>query len=149
MQGVTRDALTPDGQAGFWHARYTLRPALDPRTGAPAAAEPGSGGPGHEVPVFLQRVKEAVLSTGKYLNIMRESGAAPARMLPLGVHLGGWGRRGGSEYAGGRVEGLVMRGRQGIAANEFVIVFWLSCCSASITRQFLLGCTALRCFGVH
>jgi hypothetical protein len=82
-----RDSLTSDGQAAFWHTRYMLRQSLDGRMGVPAAGV--GGAPRHDVPAFLQRVKEAVLSTGKYLNVIRESGRAPARTLPLGAHLGG------------------------------------------------------------
>lgn len=84
-KSITKTALTSDGQAAFWHARYVLRQALDGRTGVPATEHGGE--PLHEVPVFLQRMKEAVLSTGKYLNLMRESGQCPARTLPLGAHL--------------------------------------------------------------
>ena len=63
-QSIGRDALTAEGASAFWAARYTLRPALDPRSGTPVAPPPG-GAPAHDVPTFLARVKDAVLSTGE------------------------------------------------------------------------------------
>ncbi|KAL4418839.1 hypothetical protein ABPG77_001502 [Micractinium sp. CCAP 211/92] len=106
---IKRDSLNADNQSAFWHDRYTLRPAYDSLTGQALVQQPAGAAAGvagmpptpagtatgparplhllHDVPVFLQRQKQAILNTGKYLNVMRECKAAPPRALPLGAHL--------------------------------------------------------------
>lgn len=114
LQSIARESLNADNQSAFWHDRYTLRPAYDSLTGqalgqqqqpaaAPMAATPAGAAAAavaasrpalpaqHDVPVFLQRQKQLILNTGKYLNVMRECRASPPRTLPLGTHLGGLG----------------------------------------------------------
>lgn len=92
-QDIGRESHTADNQSAYWHERWTLRPAFDPQTGAPLLQQ-GSGSasqqPQHDVPAFLQRQKQLVLNTGKYLSVMRECAAQPPRTLPLGTHLGEW-----------------------------------------------------------
>ena len=90
-QGITSESLNADNQSAFWHNRYTLRSAYDPHTGLPrTAAAPGAGAGAavHDVPAFLQAQKGLILSTGKYLNVMRQCRATPPRTLPLGTRLG-------------------------------------------------------------
>ncbi|KAL4425465.1 hypothetical protein ABPG75_009481 [Micractinium tetrahymenae] len=108
--GIKHDSLSADNQSAFWHDRYTLRPAYDSLTGEPLVQQPAGAAAGtaavpptpagaaaaaarppppplHDVPVFLQRQKQLILNTGKYLNVMRECKATPPRTLPLGTHL--------------------------------------------------------------
>eukprot|EP00887_Chlorella_sp_A99_P000883 scaffold5.g883.t1 len=85
---IGRDSLNADSQSAFWHDRYTLRPALDPATGVPLTRDGRPAGPPRaDVPCFLARVEDAILTTGKYLNVMRECRRKPPRTLPVGVHL--------------------------------------------------------------
>ena len=55
------------------------------------------------MPRFLAAVREPILTTGKYLNVLRECGRKPPRTLPVGVHLGeeGWAGRQGLMGSGG------------------------------------------------
>ena len=112
-QEITRDSLNADNQSAFWHNRYTLRFAYDAMvppaeppppataagagsggttTAAPAVAAPSVSRPTpqlpHDVPAFLQRHKQHILDTGKYLNVMRQCKAEPPRTLPVGTRLG-------------------------------------------------------------
>ncbi|PSC76155.1 Gamma-tubulin complex component 2 [Micractinium conductrix] len=109
---ITRDSLNADNQSAFWHNRYTLRFAYDAMvppaeppppataagagsggttTAAPAVAAPSVSRPTpqlpHDVPAFLQRHKQHILDTGKYLNVMRQCKAEPPRTLPVGTRL--------------------------------------------------------------
>lgn len=115
LQSIKRDSLNADNQSAFWHDRYTLRLAYNSLTGealvqpsgpatgvtgvpsTPAGAAGASARapsqPQYDVPIFLQRQKQLILNTGKYLNVMRECKATPPRTLPLGTHLGGWAPR--------------------------------------------------------
>ena len=70
---VAKDALTADGQCGFWHDRYTLRLSLDPVNGQPLISSDGRKVL-HDVPHFLSRAKDQILATGKYLNIIKACG---------------------------------------------------------------------------
>jgi len=91
LQDIGRESLTADNQSAYWHERWTLRPAFNPQTGDPLQQQGGTAAgpqPQHDVPAFLQRQKQLVLNTGKYLNVMRECAAQPPRTLPLGTHLG-------------------------------------------------------------
>lgn len=97
LQDIGRESLTGDNQSAWWDERWVLRPAYNAETGAALVQPSGAGGgagpqPQHDVPAFLQRQKQLVLDTGKYLNVMRECTASPPRTLPLGTHLGErWG----------------------------------------------------------
>jgi gamma-tubulin complex component 2 len=70
---VAKDALTSDGQCGFWHDRYTLRLSLDPVHGQPLISSDGRKVL-HDVPHFLSRAKDQILATGKYLNVIKACG---------------------------------------------------------------------------
>ncbi|GBF91900.1 gamma-tubulin complex component [Raphidocelis subcapitata] len=62
-----------DQQLAYWAQRYTLR--ADPTYAGPPP-EPGAfDGQGLDVPAFLWPCREAILTTGKYLNAVRECGA--------------------------------------------------------------------------
>ncbi|KAF6252370.1 Spc98 family-domain-containing protein [Scenedesmus sp. NREL 46B-D3] len=64
---VSRDSLSPDGQPAYWSQRYRLR-------GAVTAGHAGSRSSQHDVPEFLNSSKEAIVVTGKYLNVIRQCG---------------------------------------------------------------------------
>jgi hypothetical protein len=87
LQGIITTSLTKDGLAAFWHERHTLRTALDPLTGAPLPSSDGSPGPRPDVPAFLFRLKDAILDTGKCINVVKSCSRDPPRTLPLGTRL--------------------------------------------------------------
>ena len=78
-QSIQTQDLTIDGTSAFWFDRWTLRLAVDPTTGSATGLA--------EVPMFLIQAKEAILSTGKYINLVRSCGKQLERTLPIGVHL--------------------------------------------------------------
>jgi len=103
-KAVTKDALTEDKRSAYWYTRYTLRPAPSAaatgtttapasREGSPArgAEDPeqqeGEQGAPLDVPVFLQGCATMILTTGKYLNAMRECGRPMTVKLPAGQSL--------------------------------------------------------------
>ncbi|WIA09445.1 hypothetical protein OEZ85_008849 [Tetradesmus obliquus] len=61
---VSLDSITPDGQPRYWSQRYRLR----------GAVTAGSRSSQHDVPEFLNSSKEAIVVTGKYLNVIRQCG---------------------------------------------------------------------------
>eukprot|EP00873_Tetraselmis_striata_P043027 jgi/Tetstr1/463291/TSEL_008215.t1 len=65
-EDMTKESLTEDAMARFWVERYSLC------------------GP---VPTFLEELKMDILTTGKYLNAIRECDRPVGRPLPAGTHL--------------------------------------------------------------
>jgi hypothetical protein len=63
-QEVDKDLLTEDEQSAYWYQRYTLRMALD-ASGEILRDEAGE--PVHDLPTFLEPVKETILTTGESL----------------------------------------------------------------------------------
>ena len=91
-QGVTREGAHEDVGITFWNSRYALRTVKDAH-GAPVttAADAGQKGPPQpvpEVPLFLSGSRVTILTTGKYLNAIRECGRDVERPLPPETHLG-------------------------------------------------------------
>ena len=73
-KGVKKDDLSVDGGSAFWSERFTLRPAIDPFTGAPSLVVSAGGSPSgtaYDVPVFLERIQHAILDTGRYIDLVR------------------------------------------------------------------------------
>ncbi len=76
MQEIGRDSINAKGQSAFWHDRYTLRRAArDGAAAAPVADEFGGSYPGAsrpregtaaplDVPIFLDALKDTILTTG-------------------------------------------------------------------------------------
>jgi len=85
-KGVSKDALTADKQLAYWYNRYTLRlaPGSSP---APSSASGDRAGLGLDVPVFLQSHAGVILTTGKYLNAIRECGQPVVRPAALTARL--------------------------------------------------------------
>lgn len=61
-QEVDKEVLTEDEQSAYWYQRYTLRHVMDGR-GQPLRNQAGQ--PRHDVPSFLEPVKETILTTGE------------------------------------------------------------------------------------
>eukprot|EP00798_Chlamydomonas_sp_ICE-L_P000238 gene238-4000_t len=100
---VDKDVLTSDKRLAYWYQRYTIRTeqqvtqAVNQQPNsfgspiAPSAA--GRSRPAREepeemsVPVFLLGHVDMVLTTGKYLDTIRECGSPVSRPLDSSVHL--------------------------------------------------------------
>ena len=91
-QGVTREGAHEDVGITFWNSRYALRTVRDaqgaPVTTAADAGRKGAPQPVPEVPIFLSGSRVTILTTGKYLNAIRECGRDVERPLPPETHLG-------------------------------------------------------------
>eukprot|EP00775_Hariotina_reticulata_P011046 gene11046-11201_t len=66
---VGRDSLTPEGEPAYWSMRYRLRGSVTTTVGSSASAASG-----YDVPELLASSAEAILITGKYLNVIRQCG---------------------------------------------------------------------------
>jgi hypothetical protein len=84
VQGIAKDSLDDGEESAYWGRRYALRQA--PAGGAGASVYPSTSE--HDVPLFLEACKGVILTTGKYLNAIRECGAQLRRPLPPDVHIG-------------------------------------------------------------
>eukprot|EP00198_Chlamydomonas_reinhardtii_P007557 XP_001696894.1 gamma tubulin interacting protein [Chlamydomonas reinhardtii] len=73
--------------SSYWRGRYTLRCKVDEAAGAAALASPGGGGGGGgapttlDIPNFVFDMRELILRTGKYQNVLRECGQPVAQPL--------------------------------------------------------------------
>eukprot|EP00891_Asterochloris_glomerata_P004229 jgi/Astpho2/4229/Aster-05189 len=89
--GVTREGAHEDVGITFWNSRYALRTVKDangaPVTTAADAGRKGAPQPVPEVPLFLSGSRVTILTTGKYLNAIRECGRDVERSLPPETHL--------------------------------------------------------------
>lgn len=56
---IQREELPLDYSADYWEKRYTIRR--------------------ERIPIFLERVADVILRTGKYLNVIRQCGKLPVR----------------------------------------------------------------------
>ncbi|KAK9817974.1 hypothetical protein WJX72_005158 [[Myrmecia] bisecta] len=85
-KAVSKDSLSEDEQSAYWYHRYTLRPA---EAASKAGRSTGSAAadPPHDVPIFLEGSKTTILTTGKYLNAIRECGRPVVRPLAADVHI--------------------------------------------------------------
>jgi gamma-tubulin complex component 2 len=88
-EDTSKRTLREDFNARYWDRRYTLRGVapeaadLPKRSSAPsssavaaqaAAAASSSSASSPDVPFFLERIADKILTTGKYLNVVRECG---------------------------------------------------------------------------
>ncbi|EIE26959.1 hypothetical protein COCSUDRAFT_46296 [Coccomyxa subellipsoidea C-169] len=96
---IGRDSINAKGQSAFWHDRYTLRQAArDGAAAAPVADEFGGSYPAAsrpregtaaplDVPIFLDALKDTILTTGKHWNAIKECNRPIVRPLPPDVHI--------------------------------------------------------------
>ena len=63
-QAVGRDAVTPDNHSGFWHQRYTLRSSAGSSDFGKQNRAPDAEGAMQYTPVFLEKLKATILTTG-------------------------------------------------------------------------------------
>ena len=56
---IQKEELPLDYSADYWEKRYTIRR--------------------ERIPVFLERMADVILRTGKYLNVIRQCGKLPVR----------------------------------------------------------------------
>ena len=85
MQDVSKDSVSTNEQSAYWYQRYSLRPLLDPQGHVILTS---TGAAVHDVPAILEDAKDSILTTGKYLNAIRECGREVERPLPPDVHIG-------------------------------------------------------------
>ncbi|KAG2439312.1 hypothetical protein HXX76_004671 [Chlamydomonas incerta] len=76
--------------SSYWRGRYTLRCKVDEAAGATGLASPGAGGGAGgggagpttlDIPNFVFDLRELILRTGKYQNLLRECGQPVAQPL--------------------------------------------------------------------
>jgi len=74
-QDASKKTLREDFNARYWDSRYTLRGSETSTTLAPSGLHgPASASDPDQVPFFLNRIATKILTTGKYLNVVRECG---------------------------------------------------------------------------
>lgn len=83
-QEVDKEVLTEDEQSAYWYQRYTLRHVMDGR-GQPLRNHAGQ--PRHDVPSFLEPVKETILTTGESPSQLVSRAIYAAEKLKLSLFL--------------------------------------------------------------
>lgn len=85
VQDINKDSISQDDQSAYWYHRYSLRPLLDAQGHVVLTSK---GAAVYDVPTILADAEDSILTTGKYLNAIRECGRQVLRPLPPDVHLG-------------------------------------------------------------